>query len=207
MFADVPALHNALVQKDPRDFVSHFIFECVPYAFSGDMSSWIEWKTKLAEYLQVDPRDIVITGSGAIGYSLNPNKSFRPFDASSDIDTGVISPYHFELAWRYLRQLRPSWLSLPARSKKAIEIHRKSYVFSGTIATDIILGLLPFGSAWQAALDNMGKIAPTVGREVKLRIYKDFDALRNYQAYNIEQLRNELVSSPEAVAQVTTTEE
>lgn len=38
----------------------------------------------------------------------------------------------------------------------------------------------------------MGRTAPTVGRDVKLRIYKDYDALRQYQARNIESLRNEL---------------
>ena len=74
-------------------------------------------------------------------------------------------------------------------------MHQKSYVFSGTIATDIILPVLPFGAVWQAALDRMAKLPPTVGRDVKLRIYKDYDALRHYQAMGIERLRNDLTSA------------
>jgi hypothetical protein len=71
-------------------------------------------------------------------------------------------------------------------------MHRKNYVFSGTIASDSILALLPFGPIWQNALDQMSKIPPTVDKAIKLRIYKDYDALRHYQASGIERLRSEL---------------
>lgn len=194
LFADLTALHSALVAKEPTDFVSHFIFEPVPYAFEGNLTTWIEWKTTLANAIEVDPRDIVLTGSAAIGFSLNPRKDFKAYDEKSDIDCGVVSQYHFELAWRYLRQLRPSWLSLPNVSKRAIETHRKNYVFSGTIATDSILAILPFGDVWQSALETMSTLPPTVGRDVKLRIYKDYDALRHYQANNIANLRGNILS-------------
>jgi hypothetical protein len=195
LFRDVSALHAALLEKKPKDFVSHFMFDAVPYVFAQDLATWIDWKTHLADHLEVDPHDIVLTGSGAIGFSLNPNKNYKPFDGTSDIDCGVISPYHFEQSWRYLRQIRPSWLSLPPKSKRAIELHRKNLVFSGTIATDSILGLLPFGAKWQAGLDAMGRIAPTSDREVKLRVYKDYDALRSYHVHNIDRIRNELAES------------
>jgi hypothetical protein len=54
------------------------------------------------------------------------------------------------------------------------------------------MGILPFGKDWQSALDMMAEVSPTVGRDVKLRIYKDFDALRYYQARNLESLRNNI---------------
>jgi hypothetical protein len=192
LFANIASLHQALLEKEPRDFVSHYIFQPIPYVFRDDLSVWISWKTTLARLLEVDAQDIVLTGSEAIGYSLNPYKNYKLFDETSDIDCGVISQYHFYLEWPYLRQLRPSWLSLPGASKRAIQIHQKNYMFYGTIATDVILSLLPFGIIWQNALNEMGRIKPTLGREVRLRIYKDYDALRHYQARNIESLRNDL---------------
>jgi hypothetical protein len=202
LFANVAALHSAIMEKEPKDFVSHYIFEPVPFAFNSDLPAWIGWKTTLARLLEVDPQDIVLIGTAAIGYSLNPHKAYKAFDDTSDIDCSVISPYHFELAWRYLRQLRPSWLSLPSSTRRAIEIHRKNYVFSGTIASDSILALLPFGSIWQSALDEMSKIPPTVGKSVKLRIYKDYDALRHYQASGIERLRSELGDTDSVEAEI-----
>jgi len=66
--------------------------------------------------------------------------------------------------------------------------------------------LLPFGKTWQRALDFMSEIHPTVGREVKLRIYKDYDSLRSYQASNIERLRNELGDTEKMDAVIPTQE-
>ncbi|MGA4551464.1 hypothetical protein [Methylorubrum aminovorans] len=197
MFSDLSELHTAMIEIEPRNFVSHFIFEPVPFLFDGIVSDWIEWKTVLAENIDVDPRDIVLTGSAALGYSLNPVKSFKSFDDNSDIDCGIISPHYFDISWRYLRQLRPSWLSLPSKTKFAIKCHRERYIFSGTIAADSILELLPFGKEWMSALERMSQIVPTNGRQVKLRIYKDFDSLRYYQASNISSLRQDLVAPVE----------
>jgi hypothetical protein len=196
-FANVDALKAEIVDREPSDFVSHHIFEPIPFAFSADLNSWITWKTMLAIGLNVDPYDIVLTGSGAVGFSLNPNKGFAEFNERSDIDCGVISAYHFDLAWRYLRQLRPSWLSLSPAAKRAIESHRTRHVFTGTIATDSILAILPFGKDWQTTLDAMANCEPTVGRPVRIRIYKDYDALRQYHSHNIRNLRSELLSAKE----------
>ena len=193
-FTSVHDLHAALLAREPEDFVSRYLFEPIPHVFGGDLDLWISWKRMLASHLQVDPYEMVLTGSGAIGFSLNPSKGFKPYDTASDIDVGVISAHHFEVAWRYLRQSRPSWLSLPAATRRAVTAHRKIYVFEGTIATDMILPLLPFGQEWQGGLDRMGTLEPTTGRGVKLRIYRDFDALRAYQASGVAKLRNELLT-------------
>lgn len=204
MFVAVEALHAALIEKEPKDFVSHYIFEPVPFAFNDDLDLWILWKTALATLIDVDPQDIVLTGSGAVGFSLNPHKNFKQFGPTSDIDCGVISPYYFEVAWRYLRQLRPSWLSLPAETQRAIRMHQRRHVFAGTIATDSILALLPFGRLWQTALDQMATMAPTQGRDVKMRIYRDFDSLRHYQASGIERIRNGLPNLETRVVEIGT---
>jgi hypothetical protein len=203
LFADVSALRTALLEKEPSDFVSHYLFEPVPFAFQNDLPLWIYWKTTLANRLDVDPYDIVLTGSAAVGYSLNPNKAYAAFGPHSDIDCGIVSSHHFELAWRYLRQMRPSWLSLAPAAKRAIATHRKNYVFVGTIASDNILALLPFGSVWQSALDQMTKIPPTEGREIKLRIYKDYDSLRQYQASGVERLRVNLTGAEETRVEIS----
>ncbi len=192
LFNDVLALHTALLRENPREFVSRYILEPIPFIFSGNICAWVEWKHVLADALKVDPRDIVLTGSAALGWSLNPNKNFSKFHCKSDIDCAVIDGYFFETAWRYLRQQRVSWLTLPPANRAAIDIHRKNYIFTGTIAADRILALLPFAKTWQAGLDHMARITPSSGREVKMRIYKDFDALRYYQTSNIRTIRDRI---------------
>lgn len=188
-------LFGAIMSYGPRDFVSHFIFEPIPFIFENKMASWIKWKSELGTALEVDPKDIVLTGSASLGFSLNPHKHYKEFDEESDIDCGIISPHHFDIAWRHLRYSSPNWLTLDPTTKKAIKTHRRSYVFEGTIATDKILGILPFGRTWQLALDKMATLEPTKNRDIKLRIYKDYDSLRHYQAKNLEKLRSSISQS------------
>jgi hypothetical protein len=195
LFATVSELRRSLLDEQPATFVSRYVFEPVPFVFRGDLNAWVDWKHKLAIALEVDPRDIVLTGSAAVGWSLNPDKGFRAFDDGSDIDCGIISAYHFDVAWRLFRRQRVAWLTLPPTQRDAIKSHRKNYIFSGTIATDWVLALLPFGGQWQNGLDIMSRTTPTDGRDVKLRIYKDFDSLRFYHTRNIENLRRDLASS------------
>lgn len=206
-FTDSSHLRNTLLLIEPKRFVSRYLFEPVPHAFRNDLDLWVSWKEKLSAHLEIDPYEIVLTGSGAIGYSLNPKNNYKAFHKGSDIDVGVISLHHFELAWRYLRKTRPEWLSLPARTHRALQAHRKNYVFSGTIATDIILPLLPFGRSWQGGLDDMAAREPTKGRDVKLRIYRDYEALRAYQAHGIERLRNELLDLSDIEADIPVEED
>lgn len=193
LFESAQDLRQTLLALEPKRFVSHHIFEPVPYAFDSDSELWIEWKTLLAELLDVDPYNIVMTGSAAVGFSLNPAKGFRAFNAESDFDCGVVSEYHFTSAWRYLCQQQVSWLSLESGMKEAIRSHKNNFIFLGTIATDRMLSLLPFGLEWQVVLEQMAYANGSMGREVKLRIYKDYDSLRRYQARNVERLRNELL--------------
>ncbi|EPC2188537.1 hypothetical protein ACRXTG_002253 [Pseudomonas aeruginosa] len=188
-------LYQAIISYSPSDFVSHFIFEPIPFIFDNEISSWIKWKSELGASIEVDPKDIILTGSASLGFSLNPHKEYKPFDETSDIDCGIISSHHFDIAWRYLRQKRPEWLNLDRTTKDAIKTHSRNYVFEGTIATDKILGILPFGKTWQSALDKMATLEPTTNREVKLRIYKDYDSLRQYQTNNLEKLRTNITQN------------
>ena len=194
MFADADALKAAVLSSDPRAFVSEHLLEKTPFAFAGDGVAWSKYRLLLADKLDVDPQEVVLMGSAGLGFSLNPKKGLAAFHSGSDFDFGVVSSYHFDLAWRYLRQSRVRWLSLPGEVKRAIRQHRQNYVFTGTIAANWFLAILPFGKLWQAALDEMGDTDPSLGREISVRIYKDFDSLRFYQAENIRKLRDRLIS-------------
>ena len=76
------------------------------------------------------------------------------------------------------------------RTKIAWDDHVNKYIYFGTIATDRLLGVLPFGQQWLTATLDMATIDPTIGRSVNLRIYADFDALRAYHVQGVRTLRN-----------------
>jgi hypothetical protein len=176
----------------PDAFASLHVFEKVPHVFGSDLPAYVTWKTELGAALEVDPRAISIVGSAGVGVSLNPTKEFSAFGPKSDIDVAIVSHHHFEAAWRYLRHVRAGRLTLSTETRKELRKHGKGYVFDGTIATESILAHLPFGKKWLTALNDRSLVAPTVGHEVKARIYRDFDCLRDYQLRGIRDAQSKV---------------
>lgn len=179
------------LERLPTDLLaSIWILNRIPFPFNGDLESYASWRHALAQDLEVDPSALLITGSAAFGVSLNPNKNYRSFDSSSDIDVAVISDYHFTEGWRTLRNLGPRLHGQPQRTKQAVADHVSRLIYWGTIATDRILPLLPYGIRWNEALNRASQRSPTEGRTINVRVYRDFDSLRAYQVNNLSQLKN-----------------
>lgn len=180
---------SELVTKDPELIASVWIIDRIPMIFDQNLESYAAWRAGLAKGLCVDPSSLVITGSSAFGISLNPYKNYKYFDDQSDIDVAVVSEYHFVEAWRALRNLGSEVHRLSPAMKESVREHVNKYIYWGTVATDRILPILPFGRVWREALDGAQKLSPTDGRSIKARIYKDFDSLRAYQVNNLKSLR------------------
>lgn len=188
---------GALIQRElrslpPEEFVNHYVIDRVPWIFRS-RRQYVEWKIELGHDLDVDPFSIVVVGSACVGVSLSPKKNFSHFHRGSDIDVAIISPRHFDESWRWLRTLTPSEsLALTKFEKSMFKWHHKNLIFDGTIAADQLLSKVPFGARWTAALARASLKEPTEGRDVKARIYRDFESLRYYQVKCVRDLRFEL---------------
>lgn len=187
-------LKSALSTMTPSNFVSRWLLERVPFVFDDNLDNYLAWKHRLSDNLAVDPKAITLVGTAAVGTSLNPNKNFKDFDAESDIDVAIVSQYHFNVLWRWMRGLGAKYHGLPSKARTAVDQHRGNYIYWGTIATDKLLGHTPLAAEWVPALDAMSALEPTKGREIKARVYADFDSLRSYHAQGIETLRQKLVA-------------
>lgn len=183
--------HLTLVS--PSRFVEEVLFDRIPHIFAEDRQQFIDWKRALGAKLDVDPACITLVGSAATGVSLNPFKNFKVFDAKSDVDVAIVSSHHFSIAWRYLRMNGNRRYSVDTRTRNAWDEHASRYVYWGTIATDRLLGVLPFGLEWLNAASAVGLLAPTDGRTVNMRIYADYDSLRGYHTQGIRTLRQSLI--------------
>lgn len=185
-------LKRRLVELSAEEFVSHYLLEPTPHMFAGDPEGWIRWKSALAHEIAIDPRNITVIGSACLGRSLNPEKNFSEFHEESDIDVAAVSAFHFDMAWRELRAVRLETLGVKKQS--AVKAHRTNYVYWGTIATDMCLSLLSFGRAWERALTRARAHPAVKYRDVKIRLYRDFDSLRSYHVANVRSLRNTLAA-------------
>ena len=174
---------------------SKWVIERIPFLFNEDFEAYLEWKTKFSSMIGIDSKAIVFTGSSSVGFSLNPEKNLKSFDGKSDIDVAVISSHYFDISWHFLRNLGPKIYKYNQKEKNSIEDHRTRLIYWGTIATDKILQILPFGIEWVKALNSMAKVKPTEGREINIRIYKDFEALKNYHNIGLKQIKDKLLIS------------
>jgi hypothetical protein len=166
---------------------SELVLERIPAVFGDDWALYRQWRAIFSAKLGVDPCDILVTGSAAAGFSLNPDKNLGAFDADSDIDIAVISPFHFDTAWRVLRETRSSQVS--ETDWGYVQEHKKYYIFEGCIALDRILHLMPFAGTWKSALESMKAHPPTEDRDIKARLYRDNDSVRLYQKLGLEKLQ------------------
>lgn len=140
----------ALGKLPAEDFLSAHMFDRIPHVFSENRGIFLAWKKALSRAIDVDPACVTFVGNSALGMSLNPAKGFKMFDDQSDIDVGIISHYHFTIAWRYLRTQRHRRLAVDVKTRAAWDEHVTRLIYWGTIATDRLLGILPFGRQWLA---------------------------------------------------------
>lgn len=90
--SDVSIPKNAAEQ-----FASIYIAEALPVAFTEHLPSYDRARKILANALRVDYRDIQITGSAKLGFSLSPDKYLKDFDpGSSDIVLFVVNKYSYD---------------------------------------------------------------------------------------------------------------
>lgn len=186
---------ESLKTEQPESFLEKNLLRSNPIAFGGNEDAYFSWRMELSGLIDVDPSCIILVGSSAVGFSLNPNKNYKKFDDTSDIDVAVISSQYFTIAWRYLRMNFSRTRNLDYKTSSAWKEHQSTYVYWGTIATDKLLGVLPFGKKWMDAITKLASAGPTFNREINLRIYYDHDALRSYQLRGIKNLRTSLLGA------------
>ena len=144
---DIELVKQELESSTTSIFITKWILEHTPYVFEDYETEYISWRHEIAEKLRIDARDIIITGSASLGFSLNPNKNFKSFDKKSDIDISIISHHYFDVAWhdlivcllfwpkfktlyrwhkmaakRFMKNCLPSEMGLPHIKEKAMTI-------------------------------------------------------------------------------------
>lgn len=137
----------------------------------------------------VGPADVMLIGSAKVGYSLHPDKSFRPFDATrSDFDIVIIAPDAFEDLWLcYLR-------SHYRRERRNFEGQFYG-LFRRFLTTGDLLSSDPEYSRWEKRLGPLRREVETefyFDSRVNFRVYKDIEAVRLYHVDSFSALKNRL---------------
>jgi hypothetical protein len=141
--------------------------------------------------LSMSNNNVAIVGSAKIGFSLNPTKSFRPFDDEvSDIDVVLVSPKRFSELWAEILALyyNDGGNIIGARTRN--DVFRKFV----TLKRNENWPSKIF-QEWHQTMDRLKRDFFTefnVGNSIKYRIYESWEAAGSYHESGIRILRNQI---------------
>jgi len=81
-----------------------------------DSDQHFRLKEQVCEHFEVEFNDIIMVGSGKLGFSIKPSRRFQAFGDDSDIDIAVVSPKLFEKVWNEAYLFRKGGADWPRSS-------------------------------------------------------------------------------------------
>lgn len=123
---DIELVKQELESSTTSIFITKWILEHTPYVFEDYETEYISWRHEIAEKLRIDARDIIITGSASLGFSLNPNKNFKSLIFIVCLlfwpKFKTLYRWHKMAAKRFMKNCLPSEMGLPHIKEKAMTI-------------------------------------------------------------------------------------
>ena len=151
-------------------------------------------KHEISCMFKIHPNEVILTGSGKLGFSLAPGKTFKEFNDSSDIDIAIISSRLFEQFWKELLEFNVN-ITSRSRSKKEQEKFYSfiNYLFKGWIRPDLFPFNYEKNHKWFEFFNELtSKIYEYGEHKITAGIYKDFFTFELYNEKNINRIRNEI---------------
>ncbi|MNW49637.1 hypothetical protein D3C74_270640 [compost metagenome] len=144
----------------------------------------------ISDKLRVHFNDIAIFGSAKTGYSFSPEKNFKLFDDSSDIDITVVSQTRFMMFWNaYAKMHTNSIRPISEYGYVAKCIFQKFITFKGfDLNNDTYKNWYKQESDFKKNL----QLEFNISQDINYRIFESWDAVQSYYTRNIKILKSKL---------------
>lgn len=191
---------RSCIDCNPDEVVDRYLIERPSYFFEkiGDGHEY-EFKKEIAQLLSVHIRDIVIVGSGKLGFSLKPDNShpglypFTPFDGrtskKSDLDLAIVSSSLFD------RELQNLYDHIVVAKEKWVNSARESFssfILKGRLTIRNLPGEFQFTKDVRSV---QGKYRMKYSRDINLEIYKSWHYFETYHQRNVLNIHINLIAS------------
>lgn len=180
------AFRTALKSTD----LSKIFRQCLMFGDSAHLSheQYCDLRDEVSEAYRVRPCDVVMVGSGKLGFSISPRKNFKEFNSESDLDIAIVSPSLFDSVWTSIAALIDE-----AHLWEHRDYFLKRHFFNGWIMPHRLphdVANLTFPNEW---FDFFQKITNS-GRygeyPIKGGLYKSWDFLERYQMHSLRKCRD-----------------
>lgn len=168
--------------------LNKFLLFGTPYLFESEEDKFFELKEDIAQYFDINQTQIYIVGSAKFGFSISPQKKYRPFNDESDIDVAVIDEKVFNNYWKELYEFN---INLISRTEEEQEIYEEflDYFFRGWLRPDKFP--LKQKKDW---FEYFKKLNGKYGYKVRVGLYRDSEFFMEYHKKNFEAIRRNLIN-------------
>lgn len=191
---------NCITSKSDS-IVQMYLIENSTYFFNEiETGKEYEFKKEIANILDIHIRDIVIVGSGKLGFSLKPDNSniglylFKEFDYNfkndssakkSDLDIAIISSFLFDKEIKNLYN-HTGFYKMEWKERNSFA----KYVLKGKLA----IRFLPIDfQLTREVREVQEKYKMEYGREINIEIYKSWYYFETYHQENIKNIQVNLL--------------
>jgi hypothetical protein len=143
---------------------------------------YFELKSDIADKFKIHPSEIVMVGSGKLGFSIKPQKRYELFGDESDIDIAIISPTLFDTVWQIVFDYAQTDAdAIWERKTSFIE-----YLFQGWIRPDKLPQsyLLEFAKDWWKFFNTLTRTYKSF--PIKGGLYKSWYHFERYQSRAVD---------------------
>ena len=189
----IDTIKSDVVTLSTKDFLIKYLLKSDNWYFSEylGLDSYMSIKRMeclkeiLNDKLGVAYHNVLMVGSGKIGYSLSPFKKFKAFDEDSDIDIAIISIKMFNELWAKIRL---------ASTEEYISYNSiTSSIFRGFINEKHFSNIAFARQYWNNQILDLNRcIQEDVGirHQINYRIYRSWEDLEDYHINGINTLKN-----------------
>ena len=161
------------------------------HIISGDChilsrDQYFNLRSEVADYFGLHPNQVLVVGSAKLGFSIVPDKLYRPFFDGSDIDVVLVSSTLFDSVWKDVFNYEREVGDWP-KYREFVD-----YLFQGWIRPDKLprSEMFPFGKKWWRFFQKVTNSRMYGDCKIAGALYKSYFFLENYQEYCVQQCQN-----------------
>jgi len=184
-----------------QDFVAKYLLNIDVWYFTTylemDYPQFVEnlelFNNIVSQNLDISCKNILIVGSGKLGFSLSPKKPLKKFDSDankeSDLDIAIISNKYFNYYWERAQK---------ERSMKYITFYPEmaSSIFRGFIDNHILTDISDIRKDWRRKEDYIIRTLKEklpIKHKINFRIYKSWEDLQMYHTSGLKVLKKQII--------------
>jgi hypothetical protein len=185
------------------ELITEHVLNPDPVCFVGQGALYTDIRTHIADQVRAETEDVLLVGSGSLGYTIAPHKFPKKFHAESDLDFAVVSPALFDAAWGSLLEWgHPIRRIVPKPEVQWFEARRANVFwgwmdpanlkFSAINRPTLLANLQELSTDWFDTFQSLGLRFPgtlVAERKTSARLYRSMDHLIAYQYEGLRQLQ------------------